>query len=70
MNRVYFEKGGFKSFHQAYKEKRELQRKFGIVCKIDEHENKTATLRVTSIYEESQNILRNCNFKEIKVESI
>lgn len=70
MMRVYFEKAGFKNFHRAYVEKKELRQKFNIYCKINENEDGTATLNVTSIKEDSQNVLRSYRFKEVKVETL
>ena len=70
MTRIYFEKEGFKSFHRAYVEKKELRQKFNIYCKINENEDGTATLNVTSVKEDSQNVLRSYGFKEVKVETL
>ena len=70
MTRIYFEKEGFKNFHRAYTEKKELRQKFNIYCKINENEDGTATLNATSIKEDSQNVLRSYGFKEIKVETL
>ena len=70
MTRIYFEKEGFKNFHRAYVEKTELRKKFNIYCKINENEDGTATLNVTSIKEDSQNVLRSYGFKEVKVETL
>ena len=70
MTRIYFEKEGFKSFHRAYAEKTELRQKFNIYCKINENEDGTVTLNVTSVKEDSQNVLRSYGFKEVKVETL
>ena len=70
MTRIYFEKEGFKNFHRAYVEKKELRQKFNIYCKINENEDGTATLNVSSIKEDSQNVLRSYGFKEVKVETL
>ena len=70
MTRVYFEKAGFKNFHRAFVEKKELRNKFNINCKINTNEDGTATLNVTSVYEKSQNILRSYGFNEVKVEAL
>ena len=70
MTRIYFEKEGFKNFHRAYTEKKELRQKFNIYCKINENEDGTATLNVNSIKEDSQNVLRSYGFKEVKVETL
>ena len=70
MTRIYFEKEGFKNFHRAYTEKKELRQKFNIYCKIIENEDGTCKLSVTSIKEDSQNVLRSYGFKEVKVETL
>ena len=70
MTKIYFEKEGFKSFHRAYVEKKELRQKFNIYCKIIENEDGTCKLSVTSIKEDSQNVLRSYGFKVVKVESL
>ena len=70
MTRIYFEKESFKSFHRAYVEKKELRQKFNIYCKIIENEDGTCKLSVTSIKEDSQNVLRSYGFKEVKVETL
>ena len=69
MTRLYFEKKGFKNFHRAYIEKKELKTKFGINCKVIEKEDKTAKLEVTSVKEISQNLLKERNFEVVKVET-
>ena len=70
MTRIYFEKEGFKNFHRAYVEKKELRQKFNIYCKINENEDGTVTLNATSIKEDSQNVLRSYGFKGVKVETL
>ena len=70
MTRIYFEKEGFKNFHRAYVEKKELRQKFNIYCKIIENEDGTCKLSTTSIKEDSQNVLRSYGFKEVKVETL
>ena len=70
MTRVYFEKAGFKNFHRAFVEKKELRNKFHIHCKISSNEDGTATLNVTSIYKNSQDLLRSYGFNEVKVEAL
>lgn len=69
MTRLYFEKKGFKNFHRAYIEKKELKTKFGINCKVVENVDKTAKLEVTSVKEISQNLLKERNFAVVKVET-
>ena len=70
MTRIYFEKEGFKNFHRAYTEKKELRQKFNIYCKINENEDGTCKLSITSINEVSQNLLKESGFKVVKVESL
>ena len=70
MTRIYFEKEGFKSFHRAYVEKKELRQKFNIYCNINENKDGTCKLSTTSIKEDSQNVLRSYGFKEVKVETL
>jgi hypothetical protein len=70
MTRIYFEKDGFKNFCRAYAEKKELRQKFNIYCVISENENGTMKLNVTSVKEDSQNLLRSYGFKEIKAETL
>ena len=71
MTRVYFKKTGFETFHKALVFKRELRTKFNIYCKqIEKNENGTYEINVTSVKENSQNLLRNYGFEEIKAEAI